>query len=358
MSWCSPPATASTTGPPKTPWPRGPATYRGIALLPTDVDDAELQLAATPRAFAACASTSWATWGVHTPIDDVLVVVGPLWHPWAGICRSTATPALLTDLAPALPWALDARGNRPHRPGRRLSLGIDQPDFQALMKLMTDRALLGQGERDGADLAAGPPDEDALPFARTLVEEFGDRAVWGNDWPHPNHGGRSPTRALVDLRRNRADRGGTTSPAGRQSAPPLSIWRQHMNRRFNNKVAIVTGAGCVGAGWGNGRANAVLFPAEAPGLGGGPRPAPAGRDVERAGEVARIPITLVCDVTSSESVAAMAAPASTLRPHRRPGQQCRRLGRGRAGRAGRGGLGRADRLNLKSVFLTCKHVLR
>jgi len=29
--------------------------------------------------------------------------------------------------------------------------------------------------------------------------------------------------------------------------------------RLKGKVAIVTGAGCVGAGWGNGRAVAVLF---------------------------------------------------------------------------------------------------
>ena len=32
--------------------------------------------------------------------------------------------------------------------------------------------------------------------------------------------------------------------------------RQHL-RRFESKVAIVTGAGCVGSGWGNGRAMAV-----------------------------------------------------------------------------------------------------
>jgi NAD(P)-dependent dehydrogenase (short-subunit alcohol dehydrogenase family) len=29
--------------------------------------------------------------------------------------------------------------------------------------------------------------------------------------------------------------------------------------RLDNKVAIVTGAGCVGAGWGNGRAIATRF---------------------------------------------------------------------------------------------------
>jgi NAD(P)-dependent dehydrogenase (short-subunit alcohol dehydrogenase family) len=35
-----------------------------------------------------------------------------------------------------------------------------------------------------------------------------------------------------------------------------------MSLRFENKVAIVTGAGCVGAGWGNGRAIAVRLAEE------------------------------------------------------------------------------------------------
>jgi 2-pyrone-4,6-dicarboxylate lactonase len=34
--------------------------YRGIALVRPDIADAELRRLATPRAFAACASTSWA----------------------------------------------------------------------------------------------------------------------------------------------------------------------------------------------------------------------------------------------------------------------------------------------------------
>src|ERR1700730_2590192 len=32
-----------------------------------------------------------------------------------------------------------------------------------------------------------------------------------------------------------------------------------MSKRLEGKVAIVTGAGCVGPGWGNGRAAAVIF---------------------------------------------------------------------------------------------------
>ena len=35
-----------------------------------------------------------------------------------------------------------------------------------------------------------------------------------------------------------------------------------MNPRFKDKVAIVTGAGCVAAGWGNGRAIAVRLAEE------------------------------------------------------------------------------------------------
>jgi len=33
---------------------------------------------------------------------------------------------------------------------------------------------------------AGPPYDDVVPFARTLVESFPDRVLWGTDWPHPN----------------------------------------------------------------------------------------------------------------------------------------------------------------------------
>jgi 2-pyrone-4,6-dicarboxylate lactonase len=45
-----------------------------------------------------------------------------------------------------------------------------------------------------------PPYADAVPFARKLVAEFGDRCVWGTDWPHPNHPGPVPDDGvLVDI---------------------------------------------------------------------------------------------------------------------------------------------------------------
>lgn len=47
---------------------------------------------------------------------------------------------------------------------------------------------------------AGPPYDDVVPFARTLVERFPDRVLWGTDWPHPNMKSHMPDDgALVDV---------------------------------------------------------------------------------------------------------------------------------------------------------------
>ena len=40
---------------------------------------------------------------------------------------------------------------------------------------------------------------DAVPFARKLVAEFGDRTLWGTDWPHPNLAVVPDDGDLVDL---------------------------------------------------------------------------------------------------------------------------------------------------------------
>ena len=79
-------------------------------------------------------------------------------------------------------------------------------------------------------------------------------------------------------------------------------------QRFGGKVAIVTGAGCVGPGWGNGRAIAVRLAAE------GAQVLAVDRDqgrldetLDRAGADRGAIRPWVCDVTDSPSVAAMAA---------------------------------------------------
>jgi 2-pyrone-4,6-dicarboxylate lactonase len=41
------------------------------------------------------------------------------------------------------------------------------------------------------------PYADVVPFARRVVEEFGDRVLWGTDWPHPNLTGHMPDDGLL-----------------------------------------------------------------------------------------------------------------------------------------------------------------
>jgi NAD(P)-dependent dehydrogenase (short-subunit alcohol dehydrogenase family) len=130
-------------------------------------------------------------------------------------------------------------------------------------------------------------------------------------------------------------------------------------RRLGGKVALVTGAGSVGHGWGNGRAIAVRFAQEGAQVFG------VDREVERMGETAELIAQAggifasgACDVTQAASIEAMVA-------------QCMaRFGRidvlvNNVGGSARGGPvemteavwdAQVDH-NLKSVFLTCKHVL-
>ncbi|BBK32336.1 NAD(P)-dependent dehydrogenase (short-subunit alcohol dehydrogenase family) [Stella humosa] len=132
-----------------------------------------------------------------------------------------------------------------------------------------------------------------------------------------------------------------------------------MSGRLAGKVALVTGAGSVGPGWGNGRASAVLFARE------GARVVVADRDLSAAAETERLVVeeggeamVAEADVTHLDSVEAMVAAVLA------------RFGRidvlhNNVGGSVTGGpiemsvddfRGQLD-LNLTSVFITCKAVL-
>lgn len=129
--------------------------------------------------------------------------------------------------------------------------------------------------------------------------------------------------------------------------------------RFKSKIAIVTGAGCVAAGWGNGRAMAVRLAEE------GAKVLAVDRDQARldetlslAGEAAASITTCICDVTDSSSVKAMVQ--ACLQAWGVPDILINNVG----GSAPGGPIQLSEQdwdsqidINLKSVFLTCKHVL-
>lgn len=130
-------------------------------------------------------------------------------------------------------------------------------------------------------------------------------------------------------------------------------------RRFEGKVAIVTGAGCVGSGWGNGRAIAVRLAEE------GAQVFAVDRDMARLDETlglagaARDALRVhACDVTDGSAVAAMVA--ACLQAFGRVDVLVNNVGGSAAG----GPVEMSEAVwdsqvdvNLKSVFLGCKHVL-
>ena len=171
-----------------------PGSYRAVALLPTDVADAELRRL-DGAGFRGVRFNFMGHLGNATPMAEVLALAGriePLgWH-----LQIHGDPRLLTDLAADLrrspvPVVIDHMGRID------AALGLDQPAFRALLALMADERF--RVKVSGCERASrqAPPYADALPFARTLVAEFGDRVLWGTDWPHPNLSGPMPDDAQL-----------------------------------------------------------------------------------------------------------------------------------------------------------------
>jgi 2-pyrone-4,6-dicarboxylate lactonase len=79
------------------------------------------------------------------------------------------------------------------------SRGLDQPGFRHLLKLMEDKRFWVKVSGLERASRQGSPYADAVPFARRLVAEFGDRVIWGSDWPHPNLDSIPDDGVLVDL---------------------------------------------------------------------------------------------------------------------------------------------------------------
>ena len=132
-----------------------------------------------------------------------------------------------------------------------------------------------------------------------------------------------------------------------------------MAGRLEGKIALIVGAGCVGPGWGNGRAACVLFAQEGAKIFAVDRDmAPMEETVARTREVGGEIATHLCDVTQQASVAAMVRACQD------------RYGRidvlvNNVGGSAPGGPvemteeafdGQVE-YNLKSVFLACKHAL-
>jgi 2-pyrone-4,6-dicarboxylate lactonase len=167
-----------------------PDTYRGVALLSADVADAELKRLDS-AGFRAVRFNYMRHLGEGEPLDNVLALarrIAPLgWH-----LQIHGDPQrVLHDVAPRLldgpvPVVIDHIGRI------NAEFGLEQPHFTTLRRLMNNPKCWTKVSGLDRITASGPPYSDAIPFAQSLVSDFSERTVWGNDWPHPNHQGPVP----------------------------------------------------------------------------------------------------------------------------------------------------------------------
>lgn len=76
--------------------------------------------------------------------------------------------------------------------------GVNHPDFQRFISLLQRNPNMWTKVSCPERLTvSGPPYDDVVPFAKTLVETFADRVLWGTDWPHPNMKSHVPDDGLL-----------------------------------------------------------------------------------------------------------------------------------------------------------------
>lgn len=161
----------------------GGGRYLGVALVPADVPDAELQRLAEagfrgvrfhfmkhlgPQADVAQVvrlTERLAAFGMHLQVHFESSLVHALAEPLA----RSRVPVVIDHMG-----RVDAR------------LGPDHPDFAALEELL--RNPLFRIKVSGIDrIDPVPPYTQGIALARRLVERYPAQCLWGTDWPHPNH---------------------------------------------------------------------------------------------------------------------------------------------------------------------------
>lgn len=160
-----------------------PGRYVGVALTPADADDATLDALAAQgfrgvrfnymAHLAPGASDTelkalaprLADRGMHLQIHMDASLIEPM----SGLLRQLPCTVVIDHMG-----RVDA------------SRGISQAPFQALLHLLDAENFWCKVSASERISRQDPPYEDAWPFARAIISRFGERVVWGSDWPHPN----------------------------------------------------------------------------------------------------------------------------------------------------------------------------
>jgi 2-pyrone-4,6-dicarboxylate lactonase len=173
----------------------GGGRYLGVALVPHDVPNAELQ-----RLKAAGFRGIRFNFMKHLANSASAQQVVDLTHRLAPLGMHLQVhfdSSLIHELGPvfsasAVPVVID------HMARVDASQGTGHADFMALCALMQNPIF--HVKVSGTNrIDPHPPYKRGAELARELVQTFPDRCFWGTDWPHPNHTHIPDDGALVDL---------------------------------------------------------------------------------------------------------------------------------------------------------------
>ncbi len=176
----------------------GQGRYLGVALVPVNVADAELQRLAA-AGFRGVRFNFMKHLGAAAGVDEVVALTPRLKA--AGLhlqvhFESSLVHALGPVLArSAVPVVIDHMGRVD------ATLGADHADFAALHALLANplfHVKLSGIDRINAQPAAAPAYTQGVALARLLLQSYPERCLWGTDWPHPNHTHVPDDGALVD----------------------------------------------------------------------------------------------------------------------------------------------------------------
>jgi 2-pyrone-4,6-dicarboxylate lactonase len=173
----------------------GGGRYLGVALVPHQVSDAELQRLKA-AGFRGVRFNFMQHQGPGATVQQVVALTQRL-APLGLHLQVHFESSLIHELAPvlrqsAVPVVID------HMARVDATLGENHADFRVLCALLEDPRF--HVKLSGVDrVSPGAPYAEGVALARRLLQEFPERCFWGTDWPHPNHHHVPDDGQLVDL---------------------------------------------------------------------------------------------------------------------------------------------------------------
>lgn len=165
----------------------GGGNYLGVALVPVNVADGELERLAS-AGFRGVRFNFMKHLAGSTDMEGILALTHRLkalnMHLQVHF-ESSLVHTLAASLSrSAVPVVIDHMGRVD------ATLGADNADFAALMQLLKNplfRVKVSGIDRINAVPCPHPTYPDGVALAKLLVQTYPEQCLWGTDWPHPNH---------------------------------------------------------------------------------------------------------------------------------------------------------------------------